>query len=172
MGFGDTPEVNPYRAPSGDIGPAKDFSGAAGYVGYAGFWRRVAAFLIDTILLSFIVIAIIVVLWFALGSTNISNEEKLSVLQVINFVVSVAMNIGYFAVMESSASQATLGKMALGIKVTDLNGRRITLGRAVGRAFGKMLSWIICYIGLIMAGFTERKQGLHDMLASTLVLKA
>jgi uncharacterized RDD family membrane protein YckC len=72
--------------------------------------------------------------------------------------------------MESSSSQATIGKMLMGIKVTDMDGKRITFGRASGRFFGKVLSKLILYIGFIMAAFTEKKQGLHDILAETLVL--
>ncbi len=72
--------------------------------------------------------------------------------------------------MESSSKQATLGKMALGIIVTDVNGERIGFGRATGRFFGKIVSGMIFYIGYIMAGFTDRKQALHDMMAGTLVV--
>jgi uncharacterized RDD family membrane protein YckC len=73
--------------------------------------------------------------------------------------------------MESSARQATLGKMAVGIKVTDEAGARISFGRAVGRYFGKFVSTIILLIGFLMVAFTEKKQGLHDKLAGTLVVK-
>lgn len=73
--------------------------------------------------------------------------------------------------MESSAKQATLGKMALGIVVTDLEGARIGFGRATGRYFAKILSGLILGIGFLMAAFTERKQGLHDIIAGTLVVK-
>jgi uncharacterized RDD family membrane protein YckC len=76
----------------------------------------------------------------------------------------------YFAMMESSNKMATLGKMAIGIKVTDLNGNRISFGRATGRYFAKILSGMILMIGYIMAGFTEKKQALHDMIASCLVV--
>jgi len=77
----------------------------------------------------------------------------------------------YFASLESSASQATLGKRMLGLKVADLSGGRISFGRATGRYFAKILSGVILLIGYIMAGFTEKKQALHDMLAGTLVLR-
>ena len=78
----------------------------------------------------------------------------------------------YFALMESSDHQATLGKMAIGIAVTNLNGQRITFARASGRYFAKMISSLISFqIGYIMVGFTERKQALHDLIASCLVLK-
>lgn len=77
----------------------------------------------------------------------------------------------YAAGMESSSYQATLGKMALGLKVTDLRCNRISFARATGRHFAKWLSALILMIGFIMVAFTERKQGLHDMLAGTLVVK-
>jgi len=78
----------------------------------------------------------------------------------------------YFALMESSAWQATLGKRAVGIKVTDMEGGRISFGRATGRHFGKFVSALIFYIGFIMAGFTEKRQALHDIMAGCLVVKA
>ena len=77
----------------------------------------------------------------------------------------------YFVLMDSSAKQGTLGKIALGLVVTDVQGNRIGLGRAAGRYFAKILSSLILLIGFIMIAFTERKQGLHDILCSTLVLK-
>jgi uncharacterized RDD family membrane protein YckC len=86
------------------------------------------------------------------------------------FVVIAAAGWLYFALMESSSKQGTLGKMALSIVVTDVNGNRITFGRATGRYFGKILSGLILYIGYIMVAFTEKKQGLHDMIAGTLVV--
>jgi uncharacterized RDD family membrane protein YckC len=76
----------------------------------------------------------------------------------------------YFAIMESSSKQATLGKMVLGIVVTDYEGRRISFGRALGRNLAKIISQVILFIGYLMVAFTEKKQGLHDMIASTLVV--
>jgi uncharacterized RDD family membrane protein YckC len=76
----------------------------------------------------------------------------------------------YFTLQESSQRQATIGKMALGIVVTDLNGERIGFAKATGRYFAKILSAIILLIGFIMVAFTEKKQGLHDILAGTLVV--
>lgn len=77
----------------------------------------------------------------------------------------------YEALMESSSYQATLGKMIFGLKVTDLYGNRIDFARATGRHFAKFLSAMILCVGFIMVGFTERKQGLHAMIAGTLVRK-
>jgi uncharacterized RDD family membrane protein YckC len=86
-------------------------------------------------------------------------------------LLGIAGNWLYEAFMESSTYQATLGKMIFGMKVTDLYGNRISFGRATGRHFAKYISFIIFCIGFIMVGFTERKQGLHDILAGTLVRK-
>jgi uncharacterized RDD family membrane protein YckC len=72
--------------------------------------------------------------------------------------------------MESSSQQGTLGKMALGIKVTDMNGSRVSFGRATGRYFAKIISGLTFSIGYIMAGFTQQKQALHDIIAGCLII--
>ena len=89
---------------------------------------------------------------------------------VLFSIISTVAQWLYFALMEASSNQGTLGKMAMGIKVTDTMGYPITFGRATGRYFGKILSGAILMIGYIMAAFTERKQALHDMMAGTLVV--
>ena len=86
-------------------------------------------------------------------------------------LISVLINVSYYALMESSKHQATLGKMALGLKVVDIYGRPISVGRAYGREFAKILSALICLIGYIMAGFSAKKQALHDLIAGTLIVK-
>ncbi len=78
----------------------------------------------------------------------------------------------YFALMEAGPMQGTLGKKVCGLIVTDLEGNRLSFLRATGRYFAKILSSMILGIGFLMAGFTARKQGLHDMAAGTLVYKA
>ena len=90
--------------------------------------------------------------------------------QVVIQLVSIAITAGYYAWFHASNSQATLGKMAVGIKVVRGDGSRITLARGVGRYFGFMLSSLTLGIGLLMAAFTERKQALHDILCDTLVV--
>ncbi len=77
----------------------------------------------------------------------------------------------YYALFESSTWQGTPGKRVLGIFVTDMQGRRISFGRATVRFFGKLLSSAVLFIGYFMAGFTAQKQALHDMLADCLVLR-
>ena len=85
-------------------------------------------------------------------------------------ILSVLLSWAYFAMMESSTWQGTLGKKAMGLRVTDLNGSRITLGRATIRLAVKafLSGWFL--IGYIMAFFTQRRQALHDLIAGTLVL--
>ena len=87
-------------------------------------------------------------------------------------MITIAASWLYEALMESSSYQATLGKMIFGMKVTDLYGNRISFARAMGRHFAKFLSGMILCIGFIMVGLTERKQGLHDLLAGTLVRRS
>lgn len=127
---------------------------------YAGFWRRVAAALIDGILVG-IVSGIVTAIVGAI------NDDLNVIVQLLLVVASFA----YYAGMESSSYQATVGKIALGIQVTDLNGARISFARALGRNLAEILSALILLIGYIMVAFTERKQGLHDMIAGTLVVK-
>jgi uncharacterized RDD family membrane protein YckC len=85
-------------------------------------------------------------------------------------LINLVLGWVYAAAMESSDRQATLGKMAVGIKVTDMNGERISFGKATGRHFAKIISAIILLIGYIMAAFDSKKQALHDKMAGTLVL--
>ncbi len=150
-------------------------------VSYAGFWKRFVAYIIDDIILSvagFLVILFIGALFglsfLSLFSGDAESTTALIVAAVSAIIMAILalMIIGwlYYSLMEASANQATLGKMALGIKVTDLDGNRISFGRASGRYFGKIVSGMILYIGFIMAGFTEKKQALHDIMASCLVV--
>jgi uncharacterized RDD family membrane protein YckC len=85
--------------------------------------------------------------------------------------MGIVINWLYYALLESSFKQATLGKMALGLKVTDMEGKRISFGQATGRYFAKILSGLILCIGYLMAAFTEKKQALHDIIVGTLVVK-
>ena len=133
---------------------------------YAGFWRRVAAVILDGLLLGIVTVPLSLALGGGddIGSTSSSYSPAAS-------SISTVVSWLYYALMESSAKQATLGKMALGIRVTDLDGNRITFGKATGRYFAKILSALILGIGFLMVAFTQRKQGLHDILAGTLVFK-
>ena len=131
-------------------------------VKYAGFWIRFFASFIDGLVLglpSFLVSLLI-------GLTK--NTTLIIISQLLLNIVAPWL---YFAIMESSIHQGTVGKKLLGMKVVDLQGNRISFLKATGRYWGKILSSIILLIGYIMAAFTEKKQALHDMIAGCLVVK-
>jgi uncharacterized RDD family membrane protein YckC len=148
-------------------------------VQYAGFWMRFAALLIDRFVLAIpgVAIAAGFIVQLVMRYQNVEDFELGDIWTIVRTVATLAGLIFllqwlYFALMESSTKQATLGKILLGIKVTDMNGQRISFARASGRFFGKILSGLILSIGFMMAGFTEKKQALHDMLAGTLVVRS
>lgn len=134
---------------------------------YAGFWLRFIAFLVDVIIM-FIINS---VLWPIMNLETPPGYTEMGQLYIFQHPVFYITNWLYFAAMESSQTQATLGKMAIGLKVTGLENRKIGFGKATGRYFGKLISGIILYIGFFMAGFTKKKQALHDMMAGCLVVK-
>jgi len=134
---------------------------------YAGFWKRLAAFVIDLIITMIGSVIIGVALGISMIATGTDDPETL---EAAGKLLGILVMWVYFSVMESSTKQGTLGKMALGIKVTDLDGNRIGFGRASGRYFGKIISYLIIFIGFIMVAFTKKKQGLHDMMAGCLVV--
>jgi uncharacterized RDD family membrane protein YckC len=140
----------------------------AGETVHAGFWRRVAAYFIDSFIVG--VAAWIVGIVLVLGVAATGGIAAMFAATMLNYIVMIALYWLYFALQESSAAQATLGKRAFGLKVTDERARRIGFGRATGRFFGKFVSSFILGIGYLLAGFTERKQALHDMMASTFVV--
>jgi uncharacterized RDD family membrane protein YckC/Tfp pilus assembly major pilin PilA len=124
---------------------------------YAGFWRRAGAYAIDYILVTF--------------TAGIAGALLAG---IIGRLMPLAVLVGvwfYYALMESSDQQATLGKRVVGIKVTDLEGNQISFGRATGRLAAHILSGLILGIGFAMAVFTSRRQTLHDKIAGTLVVK-
>ena len=143
-------------------------------VNYAGFWRRFAAFFIDEILVFVIGTGAGAVVGFLLGQ-NLGIYGLGGAIKPLGGALGIAVGAVtswlYWAGMESSAKQATVGKMALGLMVTDLQGEPISFGRATGRYFGKFISGLILGVGFMMAGWTARKQALHDIMAGTLVVK-
>ena len=86
-------------------------------------------------------------------------------------LATVVVTFIYLALMESSPRQATLGKMVLELQVSDLEGRPLTLGRAIVRTLAKSLSFLTLGVGFILCGFSEKKQALHDIVAGSLVLR-
>lgn len=145
---------------------------------YAGFWLRVVASLIDSFIVGaamFVVLIVFGIVLFgvvaATGENNPENNPAIILAALLFYPLMIVVPWIYFAYMESSSWQATIGKRALGLMVTDSNGQPISFWRATGRHFGKILSNMSLFIGYAMAGFTDKKQALHDMIAGCLVLR-
>lgn len=139
----------------------------------AGFWIRTCAVAVDALVLGFLTLVELLVVGGAwelglLPMTSKELGEGLSLFLVVMFWVFPAWP--YYAILESSKMQATVGKRLFGLQVTDLEGERIGLVRASVRHWAKVVSHAVLFMGWIMAAFTDRKQGLHDILAGTLVL--
>ena len=133
---------------------------------YAGFWIRFAAYLIDAVVLY--AVMFVVIMPFGMDSFTDPSNMDLTSMGIAYAIIFIAW-IAYFIGMESSAKQGTLGKMAVGIKVGNEHGERISAGTAAGRFFSKILSGLILYIGYMMAGWDPKKQALHDKIAGTYV---
>jgi uncharacterized protein YjbI with pentapeptide repeats/uncharacterized RDD family membrane protein YckC len=137
---------------------ALEYPPTQGFV-YAGFWLRLVASIIDGIVVN---LAVALVGALTAKTDNVALMTSLSLFG----------NWLYFALCESDPSwQGTVGKKVLGLIVVDDEGAPISFGRATGRYFGKFVSALLLGIGLLMAAFTDRKQGLHDIMAGALVVK-
>jgi len=177
------PAAGGYAPAAGGYPPG--YAAARPTVTYAGFWLRFVAVIIDRLILS----VVFVPLWFVMiasalpelmGRPRSPFELVPLILPRLMFFVLIAL-VGtwlYWALMESSSWQATLGKKALGLSVTDLQGNRVSFGKASGRFFAgrgaglfPYIGWLYYFISCICAGFTEKKQAIHDMIASCLVLR-
>jgi uncharacterized RDD family membrane protein YckC/Tfp pilus assembly protein PilE len=158
---------DPYAAPrSATTAPG---IGPDGDVVYAGFLRRFAAWFLDGLVL----VAPLMVVMFILGlgvAASGGGGEGVNGLVGLAYLAWFAIRGVYFAAMHSSSWQASLGKRALGIKVTDDRGERLGFAQALGRWFAAALSYLTFYIGFLIAGLTDRKRALHDMVAGTLVV--
>jgi uncharacterized RDD family membrane protein YckC len=141
---------------------------------YAGFWYRTLAWVIDNVIAMIVTVIIILPLAFSFGASMAGSStmtEIQSAGEVLGNIVGILITWLYFTISESSPWQATLGKKLLGLRVTDEAGNRIGFGRANGRYWSKILSALFLLIGFIMVAFTEKKQGMHDKIAGTLVFK-
>jgi uncharacterized RDD family membrane protein YckC len=161
--------------------PAATYSGVA----YAGFWLRFVAFIIDGVVSGILFVVLLIPLFILTGAggalSRISSGEDISdeagAFLAFGFIfgllsITVGVRWLYYALLESSSWQATLGKKMLNLTVTDMAGQPISFARASGRYFSKFITNLIpLAIGYILAGFTEKKQALHDMIASCVVLR-
>jgi uncharacterized RDD family membrane protein YckC len=187
-----TPPVAPVTPPtapsaldprSADQSTPAPMQGAVGDIDrqdivYAGFLRRWAALFIDSIILSVVFYALSMVFGMAavFGSAGLdvmspdTGSAALNSMLGMLYLFYFLMAGTYYSLLESSSNQATVGKMALGIKVTDRHGQRLSFAHALGRWAAASISYLTFYIGFFLAGWTERKQALHDFVAGTLVV--
>jgi len=177
----------PLAAPvAGGVAAVPVYTAVARVVEYAGFWLRFLAWLIDNVVLGLGVALILIPLIFLTGLGGFIGkfhpDEEINdagIFMLVGFVfllatASLVLTWLYHALMESSEWQATLGKKALGLVVTDMAGHRVSFGRATGMHFGKIVTNLVSFgIGLLylITATTEKKQALHDMLAGCLVLR-
>jgi uncharacterized RDD family membrane protein YckC len=177
----------PLAAPvAGGVAAVPVYTAVARVVEYAGFWMRFLAWLIDNVVLGLGVVLILIPVIFLTGLggflSQIHPDEEINdagIFMIVGFLFLVAtaslvLTWLYHALMESSEWQATVGKKALGLVVTDMAGQRVSFGRATGRHFAKIVTNLVSFgigLGYLMAAFTEKKQALHDMLAGCLVLR-
>jgi uncharacterized RDD family membrane protein YckC len=156
-------------------------------VAYAGFWLRLVAAIIDGVILSIPLAPIFLIIFLGTfrNMQDLQNMQQPAAMWailgpkiILILIVSAIASWLYWGLCESSAWQATLGKKALGLMVTDLEGRRINFGRASGRFWAGRGVGSVPYLGgtyflvdCICVGFTAKKQAIHDMIASCLVLR-
>jgi uncharacterized RDD family membrane protein YckC len=152
---------------------------------YGGFWARFVASVVDGLILVIPFWLVVIALIFMFGGFGMMLHRNpvdpraaaallapMFMLFFLGMLAFVVLEWLYFAIMESSERQATFGKSVMSLRVTNYDGQRISFAHATGRFFAKIISGLIPFaIGYIMAGFTEKKQALHDLIAGTLVLK-
>ncbi|MGN0024081.1 MAG: RDD family protein [Candidatus Avelusimicrobium sp.] len=147
---------------------------------YAGFWRRAVALLVDSLIIgiisSILYITVLGTQVFKLIVQNPQTSDPKNILSIMGSMILFQILAFiffwlYFALQESSKSQATLGKRVMGLKVVGADGGRISFGRATGRTLGKLVSNMTLYFGYYMAGFTKKRQALHDLMADTFVVQ-
>jgi len=142
------------------LADAGDAAGG-GELRYAGFWARVAALIVDNAIVTLFGLALVV-------GASFAGDAAVLVAMVVCFLVALL----YWPLLECSARQATFGKQLLGIQVTDMEGGRLSFVRSLLRNLAKIASSIPLGIGFLLAGFTARKQALHDMIVSCLVVRS
>jgi len=159
---------NPYQSPTADGTTAADGTAPDRLV-YADYLSRVGAYILDVIFLTLLGLIPGVALGFILVAA-LGPETGAAVAQPVGNLLGVVIGVCYYVGLETSEKQGTWGKQIVGIMVTDQNGRRLTVGRAVGRYFAHILTACTFGIGLLMPLFTEKRQTLHDMIAGCIVV--
>ncbi|MCY4588496.1 MAG: RDD family protein [Bryobacterales bacterium] len=153
--------------------PAAQTAGQA--TRYANFGWRLLAFILDAIVAGIVgalIGGMLGAMSYLVGVVTGADDNVVSdVIDLLGILAGTVAGWLYEALLVSSSYQATLGKMAVGIVVTDLQGRRISFLRATGRYFGKIVSGMTLMIGYLIQPFTPKRQALHDIMAGCLVLR-
>lgn len=169
---------SPYAPPTAHLAEAASVVHGSAVV-YAGFWKRFAAYVLDAFLIGIVgfVVQMVLILGVfgvsaaAMGNPSAMMEGGLGIgALMLVYLIPLALNVAYFAMFHAGARQATPGKMAVNIKLVREDGSRVSTGLAIGRYFAQIVSSLTLLIGFIMAGFTDRKRALHDMMCNTLVV--
>lgn len=145
---------------------------------FAGFGLRFGAYLIDIIPLVFISF----IIFYIYAGSDLFSEKNMGIALNINTIGDIPLRVGvrylsffmwiiYCTIMEVSSYEGTFGKRMLGIKVTDENGNRLTLGRSIARNLTKIISYFLIGLGFIWILFNKKRRGWHDMIAKTFVIK-
>ena len=159
-----TPAAQPGAPPPAPSAPSEQPWGAGAVTQRpAGFWIRVVAYIIDAI-----IVGVFNGIW-SFGVTAAAGGSIQGAPYVLIVLIEALVGVGYFSYLWSSRGQ-TIGMMATNLEVIREDGSRLTMGQAIGRVFALALSFFILYIGVIMVAFTQRKQGLHDLICHTLVV--
>lgn len=159
--------TNPYSSPA-TVNLEPVFDSKMGE--YSGFWIRFGAWVIDWIVLFAINMFLTMIMGGVMAIGGANNPGVMMAVGAGYYVIVFGASWAYFALQESSAAQATLGKRAVGLVVTDVNGNRLGLAHATGRWAAHGLSNISLMIGYFIQPFTSNKQALHDMVAGTVVI--
>jgi uncharacterized RDD family membrane protein YckC len=160
---------SPYAPPTAPVERAADIY-LDGDVVYAGFWKRVAAYLIDSVIIGVLSVVVVGAIGGVIGVAFGFDSGSAIAIQLVAQLASLLLTACYYGWFYASANQATPGKMAIGIKVVRSDGEGFGFWRGFGRYFAMMLSGMILGIGFLMAAFTARKQALHDMICDTVVV--
>jgi uncharacterized RDD family membrane protein YckC len=164
---------SPYAPPQAPVQRMDDVY-PGGEVVYAGFWKRVAAYVIDALVIGILGAVIGAAIGGLMGAAfglggGLDAGGKLAIQGVVQ-LVSLLLTACYYGWFYASMQQATPGKMAIGIKVVRSDGEGCGFWRGFGRYFAMILSGLVLGIGFLMAAFTARKQCLHDMICDTVVV--
>jgi len=177
-------EASPYAPPQASVSGVDAGVVTGGRVVHAGLWKRFAASVIDTfvtIILTYALLIPIMLIGFgSIGALGADGDNPFAagagvVFALLFYPIAFAVPCVYFGWMQSSSLQASLGKMAIGIKVVRGDGTRVSFWRAFLRSlFYAVFTAVTCGLGVLisglMAALTERKQSLHDMVCDTLVV--